>query len=1077
MRRYIPFVLIAIVMLSASAFAKTGSTIYTPGRIANALWNIQRYSWAQSTRNSAVSGGNTYANLSDDTLWNLVTPQSIPRGIHVNTAMGCPNCGHAIDAYGNYPWRCDVFNNPWKITCPNCGQIYPKNDFAAFYASGLDSSGVFQYANADRALLYNTEHPSTTDPLHMYCVDDTMGWNDGKGNTYRFIGYYGHYGTWTIVSYALANLRDAYVYTGDIKYARKAAILLYRVAQLYPAMDWNYWYKKGFTNSDGGSGLGKIWGRIWEPGLVDIFNTTYDAIYPALTDTQLLSNLSAKAGGTVTAADVRSLFETNIIWQVHDAILSHKIEGNEGMYQNSMATAAIVLDIPSTTDGWLDWVFHDGDVHNGDIRGGNINRILATRVDDDGMGDEAAPGYNAIWRNMFHSLSDILEVYPRYTNNRIINNPKYAKMFSGPGRMTCIYRFTPNIGDYLYTGQPGLSIAINDLAYAYHISWDPKLAQMAYFLNGGTAAGLRSGGIFDADPEAVQSEVAAAVSMFGPWTMATDNMTHYGLALLRSGTTTDNRRVLSLYYGRNTGHGHKDTLNIELFAQGLSLMPDLGYPEYADTTNASRGEWTNNTISHSTVVVDKKKQRDEVLADCHFVAQGNGVSVAEVSAQPCYTQTSLYQRTTAMVDVSATDSYIVDVFRVEGGTDHMYSLHGPEGSYTAEGLNMAVQSTGTLAGPDILPYADMGYGPSFSNATGYQYLYDVRRDTAPVGVPAVTWNVVDTWHCNSPAKTVKLRVNLVSPPGEVILAHGDPPRNKVGNPKQLWYLLSHHVGSSSTFVSVIEPYSTARVISNIQRTDVGTNVILTITTTTGRVDTIVCPLGTAKLTVAGLDFYGKFGVISQQSGITQMKFMIPTLDSIGGALASSGGVAFSLSGKVVVATQPGVFWMEEPNRTAAVKVLSNAAVAVGDIVNVGGIFTRSGSQRAIYATTFNDLGPGTMPKPLFMPIRSLGGTGPNVATPGVTTTKGLYNIGMLVKVAGVVTYADTSDPAAKFFYVNDGSGLTDDTGYPGVKVLCGTIDPPTTGMVSVTGVVSSEQVGPDIVPRLLIRSADDVSGL
>src|SRR5699024_3479397 len=42
----------------------------------------------------------------------------------------------------------------------------------------------------------------------------------------------------------------------------------------------------------------------------------------------------------------------------------------------------------------------------------------------------------------------------------------------------------------------------------------------------------------------------------------------------------DTQRDLWMYYGRNTGHGHKDTLNIGLHAFGIDLSPDLGYPEF-----------------------------------------------------------------------------------------------------------------------------------------------------------------------------------------------------------------------------------------------------------------------------------------------------------------------------------------------------------------------------------------------------------------------------------------------------------------------------------------------------------------
>ena len=139
------FLLAAVFILCVPASAKTASTIYTPERVANARRNIERYEWAKKMKERTVTEADRFAALSDDWLWNLPTPQSIPRGIHVNRQMGCPKCGHAIDKFGNYPWKADVFGNPWKVVCPNCAEVFPKNDFSRFYESGKDSNGVFRY--------------------------------------------------------------------------------------------------------------------------------------------------------------------------------------------------------------------------------------------------------------------------------------------------------------------------------------------------------------------------------------------------------------------------------------------------------------------------------------------------------------------------------------------------------------------------------------------------------------------------------------------------------------------------------------------------------------------------------------------------------------------------------------------------------------------------------------------------------------------------------------------------------------------------------------------------------------------
>ena len=863
---------VAIVALSVSVSAKTGSTIYTPQRVANARRNIERYDWASKIKDSAVASADRYANQPDDFLWELITTQSIPRGIEVNMTMGCLKCGKAIAKFGNYPWKVDVFAKPWKIECPSCGEVFPKNDFAKFYESGKGLDGVFRYDKADRTLLFNTDHPDPTDPLHTYGVDDTMGWKDTQGNVYRMIGYYGHYGAWTNTYGALSNLGYAYLYTGDPKYARKAGLMLYRIAEFYPDMDYSYWAKLGFYNSDGGSGMGRIYGRIWESSLVSSFIQAYDAVYPGLTDPHLLADLSKRSGKTITAADLKGLVETNLIHQVHDGIVNRQIDGNEGMYQNAMATAAVVLDEPGTSDEWLDWIFADGDVRHTGKGGGNMVSIFKNKVDDDGMGDEASPGYNSGWRTLFRSLCDILDNYPKYKNHRFVDNHKYKKMFEAPVRLTCANRSSPNIGDNRTTGAPGIaSIGASDLAYAYRTFHDPKFAQMACLLNGGTANGLR-GGIFDAEPEAIIPEIEAVAKKHGAYVLKTDNMPSYGCAILRSGTGAD-ARALSLYYGRNTGHGHKDTLNIEIFGLGLDLMPDLGYPEFA-TNWPSRYEWTSHTISHNTVTVDRIKQENNVRGKANFVVEGKGVSAAEVFANEPYPQTSLYMRTVAMIDVSDKDFYVVDIFRVRGGKEHMYSLHGAEGEIETEGLNLVDQPKGTLAGEDVEPYADLGFASEgWAKSTGYQYLYDIRRDAHPSGQPAVTWKVIDTWHCLKEPADVRLRINLISPPGEVILAHGDQPRNKPGNPRSLWYLLSDHAADASTFVSVIEPYVGLRPISKIERKDDGDTVVLTITTASGRVDTIVSALKPIKTKIAGASFSGRFGVISEENGKTQERLV------------------------------------------------------------------------------------------------------------------------------------------------------------------------------------------------------------
>ena len=56
--------------------------------------------------------------------------------------------------------------------------------------------------------------------------------------------------------------------TGDTRYARKAAVILARIAAIYPEMDYSYWTKQPDYNPDGKRLPGKILDRIWENFLV-----------------------------------------------------------------------------------------------------------------------------------------------------------------------------------------------------------------------------------------------------------------------------------------------------------------------------------------------------------------------------------------------------------------------------------------------------------------------------------------------------------------------------------------------------------------------------------------------------------------------------------------------------------------------------------------------------------------------------------------------------------------------------------------------------------------------------------------
>ena len=83
-----------------------------------------------------------------------------------------------------------------------------------------------------------------------------------------------------------------------------------------------------------------------------------------------------------------------------------------------------------------------------------------------------------------------------------------------------------------------------------------------------------------------------------------------GVAVLRQAsgdyTTQPDSTAVSLSYGpHGGGHGHSDNMNIVLYAQGRQWIPAFGSMPYETHW---KNEWTAQTVSHNTIVVDGVSQ-------------------------------------------------------------------------------------------------------------------------------------------------------------------------------------------------------------------------------------------------------------------------------------------------------------------------------------------------------------------------------------------------------------------------------------------------------------------------------------
>jgi hypothetical protein len=323
---------------------KQHSVFMPPERIAAAKRNVEALPWVAETVERIIQHAEHWKSMDDEEIWSLVFGTTITRSWVVWTHGHCPSCSAKVVMYN---WKADARTHPWKMQCPECDGLFPKNDFGAFYRSGLDASGIFNPQLADRSLLFNTEHPDQIDPLHQFGVDDGEGFVDGE-KRWRFIGNYLVAGHWRqLVMEGIGTLSLAYSVTGESVYARKLGILLDRIADLYPTFDYS---TQALVYESGGSdGYVTMWHDACEE--TKEMAMAYDRIFDAIkVDEELVQFLSRKAeqcsleNPKSTFADIQRNIEERIL---RDALGSYpKIHSNYPRAQVTQAFLKAVLSWP-----------------------------------------------------------------------------------------------------------------------------------------------------------------------------------------------------------------------------------------------------------------------------------------------------------------------------------------------------------------------------------------------------------------------------------------------------------------------------------------------------------------------------------------------------------------------------------------------------------------------------------------------------------------------------------------------------------------------------------------------------------
>lgn len=370
----------------------------------------------------------------------------------------------------------------------------------------------------------------------------------------------------------------------------------------------------------------------------------------------------------------------------------------------------------------------------------------------------------------------------------------------------------------------------------------------------------------------------------------------YGHASLGRGVD-GNQMQAQLHFSGAYGHSHFDNLNLTLFAKDSEMLPDLGY------TWTQMRHWTLTTLGHNTVVVDRTDQssRESDGDLLWFFPDTGGVGVVEADGRRGYGKIEgldLYRRMLAMVPVSDSDAYVVDVFRVRGGRVHDWALHGDADEDTVATCSLPLDEPRKW----MLEPGEAWDEPTMQGAqfNPYGMVRDVQRGESSGGAR------IDFAYTGEVEKGI--RVHMVacsmgrSEDAEVWLGRA-PSVRRMGKGTQgdmrkaydFWMpqLVVRRRGEAplmSTFAAVEEPFSGHPFVEDVRLltvTPADSQAVALQVTHAGGVDTIISTLDAPpypeRVTSNGVGLKGRLGVVRQVAGETTAGWLFE-----GEALAAGG---------------------------------------------------------------------------------------------------------------------------------------------------------------------------------------------
>ena len=343
-----------------------------------------------------------------------------------------------------------------------------------------------------------------------------------------------------------------------------------------------------------------------------------------------------------------------------------------------------------------------------------------------------------------------------------------------------------------------------------------------------------------------------------------------GHAWLGRGKGEDQVQV-HLHFSGAYGHAHADNLNLILFAKGRELLSDVGY------THTRYRKWTVSTLCHNTVLIDEREQRlnngqgltDGALLACETAH--DDVQWLEARGEGAYPKRAEeYRRWVMLVNAGEGDHYAVDLFRVRGGRQRDWVIHGSADNDMRAEIDIPLQRYGDNLLPDVdvrLPEHERDQGDAQGRNINYAFFQHALRGEG-LDQARVTFRENDG---------VGVRIHLMGLKDSDLFMGDAPSVRRADEDEPMldhfrmpMAMVRHTGGSASQFSAVHEPFYQRAFIDSVNAKNIGTEGMYLTVRHRGVTDHIVLRPGVEIFRAGDLTLRGEVGFVRERDGDVQM---------------------------------------------------------------------------------------------------------------------------------------------------------------------------------------------------------------